>query len=99
MHEKFFVELVPGSFLRTSARYDQTGDDALERWFETFDDKGGAGVFFVAKKGDDMSKEGLIMVLHHLLVLEGSSIPDMVGIESLEASAVFAGVNLVELRY
>ena len=74
-----------------------TFDDELEKWFGNFDEKGGAGVFFVARKDDDGRGKGWVMVLHHLLVLEGSSVPDLVGIESLNASASFTGVNSLEL--
>jgi len=74
-----------------------TFEEELEEWFEKFDEKGGAGVFFVARKDDGEGGKGWVMALHHLLVLEGSSVPDLVGIESLDASASFTGVNSVEL--
>jgi len=76
-------------------------DKAFERdlidWFAVMDAKKIPGLFLVATKGNEGEEKGVISVLHHVIVMDESSVPDIVGLESTEATMVFKGVRSIDL--
>lgn len=76
---------------------DPTFEFDLDQWFTTFKTRSEAGVFFVATKPQFEGGPGEILAFHHWLVMDGNTTPDMIGIESFEATVTFRGVKSVEL--
>jgi hypothetical protein len=97
--DKNAVETVRGSQITFSLidPKDPTFEFDLEHWFNSFKARSEVGVFFVATKGKEEGAPGEILVFHHWLVMEGTAVPDMIGIESFEAASTFRGVKSVKL--
>lgn len=78
---------------------DREFEKDLLNWFNGVGEaKQNAGVFLVAVKGSQEQGEGgLISVLHHVIVLKGNVSPDIVGLDSFDATMVFKGVRSADL--
>ena len=76
---------------------DKAFEKDLLSWFATMEAKKSPGLFLVATKGTEGEGKGRISVLHHVIILEGSAVPDIVGLDSTEATLVFKGVRSVDL--
>ena len=78
-------------------------DKAFERdlndWFQRMEKKHMPGIFLIAVKESSLEGEGggAIAVLHHVIILEESASPDIVGLDSLDVSMSFKGFKSSEL--
>ena len=79
---------------------DKAFEKDLNDWFFRMETKHTPGVFLVATKGSgpaESEEGGTISVLHHVIVLEESASPDIVGLDSFEAVMTFKGVRSLDL--
>ena len=76
---------------------DKAFEKDLLSWFAAMEAKKSPGLFLIATKGVEGEDKGKISVLHHVILLEGSDVPDIVGLDSTDATLVFKGVRSVDL--
>ena len=76
---------------------DKAFEKDLLSWFAVMEAKKSPGLFLIATKGGDGEDKGKISVLHHVILLDGSAVPDIVGLDSTDATLAFKGVRSVDL--
>ena len=79
---------------------DKEFEKDLLDWFKRMEEgKRTPGIFLVATKKETQDGEGgvSISVLHHVTVLKESASPDIVGLDSFDATMVFKGVKSADL--
>ena len=73
-------------------------DKDLVNWFKGMEEwKRTPGIFLVAIKESQAGGGGSIAVLHHVMILKEGTSPDVVGLDSFDATMVFKGVKSSEL--
>ena len=77
---------------------DRDFEKDLLKWFKSMEEeKRTPGVFLVAVKEGQEGERGSISVLHHVIVLEEGLSPDIVGLDSFNATLSFKGVKSADL--
>ena len=73
-------------------------DKDILKWFKGMEEgKRTPGIFLVAIKENQAGGGGSIAVLHHVIILKEGTSPDVVGLDSFDATMVFKGVKSSDL--
>jgi len=73
-------------------------DQDLLKWFKGMEEgKRTPGIFLVAIKENQAGGGGSIAILHHVIILKAGTSPDVVGLDSFDATMVFKGVKSSDL--